>query len=413
MGYVVDRWHKSQPKPEEPQCGEHKGKVAAGAHGKGKRWQARYDGPDGRERASVWRTQVEAEREIIKQEHAKLTGSWLDPQAGKITVARFALETWLPAQDIVGRTEIEYRGVLRRYLIPEWGAREMQSIRPSEAGAWQRLLTSKYELTGTYPNKVARHIRSIFRLAVIDRVIAVSPFEGIKAPKAVETKVTPPDIAEVVRLVEHAYHDRWRAMLEFTALTGLRSGEIRGLDVRKIDWLRKQVRIERQLVYEAGRGHYFADLKTGAGKRVLPLNGRAVGLLAAYVKKFPPPLTGEWAGCVFLMPDAKPIGESTLDWALKSICRKAQVQPRHWHELRHHYASVLIAGGEQPNVVQARLGHKSVMVTLRIYVHLWAESKERTRSVLDEAWMAAEPSEPGGRLAESGPGGAALAMVRA
>ncbi|UZK54044.1 hypothetical protein NEH16_07675 [Streptomyces drozdowiczii] len=131
MGYVADRWHKTRPKPGEPECGQHKGMVAAAAHGKGKRWQARYDDPNGKEVTSLWATKVEAEREINKQEAAKQSGSWLDPKAGRVTVERFARDTWLPAQSINGRSENEYEGALRRYLFPSGGTG--RSVRSSPA----------------------------------------------------------------------------------------------------------------------------------------------------------------------------------------------------------------------------------------------------------------------------------------
>ncbi|MEU7010409.1 site-specific integrase [Streptomyces sp. NPDC046332] len=418
MGYVADRWHKTRPNPDDPPCGEHKGLVASKNHGKGKRWQARYDDPNGREITSLHKTKTEAEAEIVKQESAKQTGSWLDPKAGVVTVEKYALETWLPAQGIIGRSVKEYRGAIERYLIPEWGNRQIRSIRPSEAGAWQQLLTTKYKLSGGYPNRVARYVRGVFKLAVVDRVIAVSPFDGIKAPILVESAVFPPDVAEVRQLIAAAYKPLWGAMIELTALTGLRSGEIRGLRLSRVDFLRRTLHVEQQLVYEAGRGLYFDDLKTGAGRRVLPLPKRAVDLLAAYVAAYPPPGGGEWEGLVFSMPGGKPIGESTIDWAFKNTCRKAGVEPRHWHELRHHYASVLIAGNENPKVVQKRLGHKDVMTTLRTYAHLFAEAEEQTRDVLDAAW--AEPGETaaqqespqqGGRIPESRRSTGALKQV--
>lgn len=417
MGYVVDRWHLSRPPADAEPCGEHKGKVASSVHGQGKRWQARYDGPDGNERTSLHRTQAEAEQEVIKQESRKLDGSWIDPKAGKVTVEQFALETWLPAQGIGPRTEIEYRGILERYLLPEWGARQMRSIKPSEAGAWQNQLVTKYELSGTYPFKVASKARSVFRLAVIDRVIPVTPFAGIKAPTVVESVVEPPDLVEVLSLVDHAYDDRWRVMIDLTSMTGLRSGELRGLTVPHLDMLRKTMKVHQQIVYERKKGLYFAELKTGAGRRTLPLTDEAVELLAAYLAKYPPLKTGPWAGLLFTMPGGEPVGESTIDWALKSICRKAKAQARHWHELRHHYASVLIAGGENPKVIQKRLGHKDVLTTLRIYAHLFAEAEEKTRTVLDEARARvrgarpAESSQPGGRIPESRQPDRALTVV--
>lgn len=423
MGYVADRWHKTRPTPGAKECGQHKGQVASAAHGQGKRWQARYDGPDGKERTSLWATKVEAEREITKQEGAKLTGSWLDPKAGVVTVERFARDTWLPAQSIIGRSETEYEGALRRYLFPEWGTREIRSIKPSEAGAWQKLLVSKYALSGTYPNRVARYVRGVFRLAVIDRVISVSPFERILAPAMEGTAVQPPDVAEVKQLIAAANIDRWRTMIEVTALTGLRSGEVRGLRLARVDFLRRTLLVDQQLVYEKGKGLYFDELKTGAGLRILPLTKRVVDLLAAYIERHPVPTAGPGAGLIFTMPAAGLIGESTIDYALKAICRRAGAEPRHWHELRHHYASVLIAGGENPKVVQKRLGHKDVMTTLRTYSHLFAEAEERTRDVLDAAWaepgetgstgLGAESSESGGRLPESQPLGATVSQLRA
>ncbi|MFE9363727.1 tyrosine-type recombinase/integrase [Streptomyces sp. NPDC006978] len=391
--------------------------VASAAHGKGKRWQARYDDPNGKEITSLWGTKVEAEREVNRQESAKQTGSWLDPRAGRVTIERFALDTWLPAQSMISRSEVEVLGLLRRHLFSEWGPREMRSIKPSEAGAWQKLLITKYKLSGATPNRVARFARSIFRLAVIDRIIPVSPFEKITAPKLVEKEVQPPDVAEVRQLIAAAYNDRWCNMLEFTALTGLRSGEVRGLRLDRIDFLRRTILVDQQLVQEKGRGLYFDDLKTDAGLRTLPVTQRVLDLVAAYVQTHPVPAGGQGAGLVFTMPASELISRSTLDYAIKSICKKAGVKPRHWHELRHHYASVLIAGGESPKVVQKRLGHKDVMTTLRTYAHLFAEAEEQTRDVLDAAWTlpvaGKESPETSGRIPERRPASGVVSQLRA
>jgi len=401
MGYVADRWHKTRPKPGDAECGEHKGLVASMAHGKGKRWQARYDDPNGNEVTSLWRTKTEAEAEIVKQEAAKQTGSWLDPKAGKVTVERFITDTWLPAQNILDRTETVYRGVLDLYLIPEWGQREIRSIKPSEAGAWQQKLTTKYNLKGTYPNRVSGYVRSVFRLAVTDRVIPVSPFDGIKAPSPGERMVQPPDVVEVQQLIAAAYKPLWAAMIELTALTGMRSGEVRGLALENVDFLRRTISVEQQLIHENKKPLYLDKLKTSSGKRVIPITQRAVDLLAAYVQKYPPRTEGPWAGVVFML-GTEPVKRATINWALKATCKKAGVGHRHWHELRHHYASVLIAGGENPKVVQRRLGHKDVMTTMRTYAHLFAEADEQTRGVLEAAWAPkGESAVTAGRIPES------------
>lgn len=400
MGYVADRWHKSRPAKGDPECGQHKGLVAAKAHGKGKRWQARYIAPNGRELTSLHATKTEAEAELIKQESAKMTGSWMDPKAGQVTVREFCLKTWLPAQDVIDRSLHKYQRYLERYLFPDWGDRQIRSIRPSDAGAWQRSLSSKYQLSGASPNRVSICVRSVFRLAVIDRIIPVSPFAGIKAPPVDLTAVQPPDVTEVRQMIAAAYDPRWAAMIEVAALTGLRSGELRGLSVDRIDFLRRIIRVERQLVREKGRGTYLDDVKTAAGRRTVPIPQRAVDVLSGYLAAQPARESGQWAGLVFVMPDGRPIGDSTCGYALKSICQSVKLKPRHWHELRHHYASVLIAGGENPKVVQKRMGHKDVTTTLRTYAHLFAEAEERTRDVLETAWATDSPVLTG-RIPES------------
>lgn len=424
MGYVADRWHLARPPAGAKECGEHKGKVASSVHGQGKRWQARYLSPDGQEKTSLWRTQSEAQREITKQESAKLNGSWVDPDRGKMMIERVVFDIWLPATNTIERTKHEYRGVMNRYLIPEWEGREIRSVRPSEAAAWQNLLTTKYELAGSTPNRTARLVRSVFRLAVIDRMIPVSPFDGIKSPTLVPAQIDPPDVATVRLILDAAYRERWAVMAELDALTGLRSGEIRGLHIDKLRLLHKALDVHQQLVYEVGKGLYLDKLKTGAGRRTLPLNKRAVDLLARYIAKYPPPTSGPWAGLIFTMPDGTPVGESTLDWAFKSMCRKAGVRRYRWHDLRHHYASVLIGGGENPKVVSKRLGHTDVAFTMRIYAHLFAEAEEQTRSVLDAAWAdpgeteaktkaAPESTRPTGRQPESRRRKPALEQVNA
>ncbi|MFJ1549496.1 tyrosine-type recombinase/integrase [Streptomyces sp. NPDC088246] len=116
----------------------------------------------------------------------------------------------------------------------------------------------------------------------------------------------------------------------------------------------------------------------------------------------------------------EPVRKSLIDSAIKTICKKAGVEPRRWHELRHHYASVLIAGGENPKAVQKRLGHKDVMTTLRTYAHLFAEAEERTRDVLDAAWGVpeetggeAESSAASGRIPKSRRAGPSVSRLRA
>lgn len=58
----------------------------------------------------------------------------------------------------------------------------------------------------------------------------------------------------------------------------------------------------------------------------------------------------------------------------------------HFHDLHHHYASVLIQAGISVKVVQARLGHATATETLDTYAHLWPADEDRTRAAIDSVW---------------------------
>ena len=68
---------------------------------------------------------------------------------------------------------------------------------------------------------------------------------------------------------------------------------------------------------------------------------------------------------------------------LAASAENRQRPQMHTHDLRHFFASALIAGGASVKMVQAALGHSSPMITLRVYAHLFEGDEDRTRSVMD------------------------------
>lgn len=64
------------------------------------------------------------------------------------------------------------------------------------------------------------------------------------------------------------------------------------------------------------------------------------------------------------------------------------------HDLRHHYASVLLAEGESVVAVAERLGHPNAALVLSTYGHLMPDAEDRTRRAVDSAWAACAPSVP-------------------
>jgi integrase len=228
-----------------------------------------------------------------------------------------------------------------------------------------------------------QHLRSVFRAAEADRIIGRSPCQRINLPR-VERHQVEPLSTEMVLAIEREMPDRWRAIIRVMAGTGVRPGEAAGITLDRLDFLRRTLRIDRQLLLT--RPPEFGPPKTESSRRTIPLPQVFVGALAAHVAAF---LAGEH-GLVFSEPDGAPLNRDHVTKAFRRAVVAAAAPPAtRLHDLRHYYASLLIRHGESVKVVQARLGHASAKETLDTYSHLWSDSEDLTRTAIDAAFDAA------------------------
>ena len=170
-----------------------------------------------------------------------------------------------------------------------------------------------------------------------------------------------------------------QALVTFTAGTGMRQGEVFGLTVDRIDFLRREVRVDRQLLTRLGRRTEFGPPKTPASVRTIPLPQVVVDALAAHLAEHP----AAEHGLVFTV-DGAPITRQVFGHIWRPVARQVGLEPSTgMHALRHYYASLLIRFGESVKTVQVRLGHASAAETLDTYSHLWPDSDDRTRAAVD------------------------------
>jgi len=279
-------------------------------------------------------------------------GLYVDPAGGRTLFGDYA-EQWRAAQVHRSGTATQIEINLRLHAYPTLGRRPLGAIRRSEIQAWVK------ELTGVLAPRTVelnyRWVSTIFKAAVGDRLIASSPCVDIGLPKRNEAEVVPLSVGEVEALVA-AVPDRYRALIVFAAGMGLRQGECFGLTVDRVDFLRRTVRVDRQLLDARDGVPQFGPPKSRAGFRTVPMPDVVGSTLAAHLARYRPGRHGAKSG----LPE----------WAT-------------FHDLRHFYASLLIARGCSVKVVQRRLGHQSATETLDIYGHLWPDSDDETRNAVD------------------------------
>ena len=298
--------------------------------------------------------------------------------AGARTLFRDYAEAWRAGQVHRPSTAAQAETYLRLHAYPALGLRPIGAIRRSEIQAWVKSISGK--LAPGSVELVYRWVSTIFKAAVGDRLIAASPCIRISLPKRADTEVVPLGVSEVESLVV-AVPERYEALIVFAAAMGLRQGECFGLTVDRVDFLRRHIRVDRQLTSALGGVPGFGPPKSKAGFRTVPMPEIVCVTLAEHLARHGP---GP-AGLVFTNTFGRPLRRNTVgDMWHRATLLAGLPEWATFHDLRHFYASLLISRGCSVKAVQKRLGHQSAMETLDTYGHLWPDSDDETRSAVDQ-----------------------------
>lgn len=357
-------------------------------------WLARWRDPDGRQRSKSFAKKGDADRYMTTVAADVLRGSYIDPQAGKVTFREYA-QKWLEAQTSNLSTREQVARRLRLHAIPTLGHLPLSAITPSTIQTWLRgrsAVLAPRTVQVTFAN-----VSSILGAAVDDEILRKNPCSArsVRPPKAETTRIAP-WTTEAVQSVWSVLSERYRIVVTLGAGLGLRAGEIFGLSPDDIDFLRGTVTVRRQVkTFDKGK-RAFAPPKHGS-IRAIPLPESVKDALAAHLAKYP----ARAVSLPWVEPDGEPVtvplvitsreGSSPdLGYFRRSIWKPAlaaagvaQGRMNGLHALRHFYASVLLDAGESIKALSEYLGHRDPGFTLRTYTHLMPASEDRTKRAVD------------------------------
>lgn len=362
---------------------------------RGDRWFARYRDDTGREHAQRFTRKVDAQKWLDQQTTALVTGQYVDPRAGRVTLREYG-EQWRTTMVHGPSTRELVERTLRLHVYPALGDLPMGSIRTTTVQALITRLSS--QLAESTLKLAYGYLVAIFRAAVRDRIIASSPCEGVRLPPSRRKQVEIPPL-EVLDVLAANLPPRFRVVPELVAASGLRQGELFGLEVHRIDFLRRHVDVVQQMVTLVRQPPYLGPVKTAESERVVPLAQVTLDAIAAHLAAFPAtevtisdridprkPVT-RCARLLFTTADGQPVARHQWSRIWRPAAKAAGLAPgTALHALRHLYASLLIRHGESVKTVQKRLGHSSAAITLDTYTHLWPDSDDRTREVIEQAF---------------------------
>jgi integrase len=183
--------------------------------------------------------------------------------------------------------------------------------------------------------------------------------------------------AAEVRSLAHSMAEQLRVAVVLAAGTGLRQGELFGLTSDRVDFIRRELRVDRQLWSPVKSAPVLKAPKAANSHRTVALSPLVVESLSAHLATFG---TGE-QGLVFHV-DGRPVARGNASHYMRSAAAGAGVDAT-WHALRHHHASVLLSAGVSPALVAERLGH-DVKTLLSTYSHVIRADEDRVRNIVDE-----------------------------
>ena len=332
-------------------------------------WRARYRDAAGKEHARHFRTKtgVGGAQEWLDEVTAALvTGTYLDPKKAKLTVGEWC-QTWLAGYGSNRPSTVRQARTHIKHIEAAFGTRALSSIRPSEVKAW----TVKLRADGLAVSTVyAIHARlsQVFTDAVHDGLVPKSPVGRRTSPGAAKQRPYVATTAQVWALHD-ALPEGMRPVVLLGAFAGLRVAEIAALRVTDVDLMRGIIHPAIQYPSE--------PLKTETSKTPIPIPAE----LALELNRVP----AKWGSTTFVVGSfGRPVAPYTIETAWRAARATIEGLPEGFriHDLRHYFASLLIASGLDVKVVQARLRHASAKTTLDTYTHLWPDKDESARAAI-------------------------------
>lgn len=155
-------------------------RVRSQRYGRGKRWRVRWVDPQtGEPRTEAFERKADAERHDVNM-HADISrGQYVDPRAGRVTVAEYA-ERWRMAQLHRDSTADLVERAIRLYVVPTLGHRAMADVRAQHLRTWVKTVSA--DLRPSTVHLVYGYLKTMFGAAVVDRVIGVTPCVGVRLP---------------------------------------------------------------------------------------------------------------------------------------------------------------------------------------------------------------------------------------
>jgi integrase len=364
-------------------------------------WSYRLDlgiGTDGRRdqrQVGGFPTRKLAEAALALALTSQQRAEWVAPS--KATVQEFVVG-WLDAirAELAVPAFANYRVLMSTYVIPRLGQVRLVDLTPRRVQAcYAELLASgKRDGTGLSPRSVMlvhKVLHRAFEDAVRWNELPRNPLDAVKGPRVERRELRVWNAAEARRFLEFVRDDRLFALWLVALNTGMRRGELAGLRWSAVNLEEGTVAVVQQ---RTTANYFVVEAEPKAhSRRVIPVDAPVVAALRAHHRgQLEERLAAgpAWTDTeyIFVSEDGRPYHPDRFRIMLEKLTRAAGLPPIRLHDLRHTMATVGLEAAIHPKIIQERLGHASISMTLDTYSHvmpgLQREASERLSAMFSK-----------------------------
>jgi len=328
-------------------------------------------------------TRKEVARKMTEMKHKIFTGTYIEQTNMK-------LEDWLK-QWVKGRktalaysTYRNYEMMIRNHLIPTLGKTKLKELSARQV---QDLLNHKLEhgkvngeggLSASTVKYIYTTLHAALEQAVKERMIPNNICVAVEVPKKqAEHKLHTWNNKQVNKFLNHAKSFKFYEVFFLALNTGMRKGELLGLQWKDIDFNKNKIEVKRQLT-RTDEGLIFKKVKTKSGNRTIPITDDVAKFLRSHkIKQSEHKLA---LGAGYYQNDliaCNGIGNAldgrNLNREFKKVIKEAGLPEIRFHDLRHTFSTTYLQNGGNIKTLQQILGHSSITVTIDTYSHVTDE----------------------------------------
>ncbi|HEX76206.1 MAG TPA: site-specific integrase [Dehalococcoidia bacterium] len=316
----------------------------------------------------------DAKKKLTELLHQLDTGSYIEPS--KTTMAEY-LEYWLAEYvkpNLSPKGYERYESISRVHLIPAIGNIALTQLKPEHL---QKLYAAKIK-AGLQPRTVRYHH------VVLHKAIAIAMKWGmgtrnvadsVDIPRSSEADMQTWNENELAQFLEASKDSQYYELYYLALFTGMRRSELLALRWCDIDFVYSQIYVNRGLHHLKDGSYVFTQPKSARSRRTIALSPSAISVLRQYYDKRQ--MDAAMLGIsltdndlVFSTVEGKPLRPNTVTRAWKNMANRAGIKVIRLHDARHTHASLMLKQGIHPKIVQERLGHASIQITLDTYSHV-------------------------------------------